>query len=134
MRSIFMIILLSVGLNTWTGAALAQQLSVLSILCQGSRSAQVIIGGIGSGAKYVGATATLADDTYYDFPAETADVMSIARPMTFTVPSDLPRPVSFSASVWGGKEETQQKWSEKVRNHQGYIMKDKRSETVECRP
>lgn len=112
----------------------AQQLSVLSVLCQSDRHANVTIAGLGSGSRYLGVTATLSDGTFYDFPAERASVLSIGRIITVSVPSNLPPAVKFSAAVWGGKRSTNTPWSDLVRNHQGYVMTDIRSETVTCTP
>ena len=84
-------------------------------------------------SKYVGVTATLADKTYYDFPALEIGSGDIGKVIVNEVPADLPEVDHFTSTTWTGKKDTSQPWSPDVRNHQGYVMTGRPTENVRCR-
>jgi hypothetical protein len=116
---------------TWTTEAPAQGgLGVLNVLCSGDSAAVTVANP--SGARWLGVTAELENGDYYDFPAERLGTLSAGTSKRYSVPSRY-NPVRYMAALWGGRENANEPWSDRVMNFQGYNMTNKRSETASCR-
>lgn len=84
-----------------------------------------------SGARYVGATALLDNGDYYDFPAEKIRALSVGKSMRFDIPSKY-KAKKIVARLWKGKKKSRKPWSNKVVNHQGYVMTGPVGKGVYC--
>lgn len=93
-----------------------------------SNSAQLSVLSFGN---YLGATATLTNGKYYDFPAKKFSMGD--PPANFQLPSQYTA-AKWTFRFWKKMDKSQKTWSPNVINPQGYVLKDPVSPEQVCTP